>query len=84
MWQKLPRKLFQENPQQTPPEFAQQKSQTYFCRLPWSDFVSTVRRSLGIVIKPQAEAKNDLLLSFCFRKSHSGGLRGQILEDLEL
>ena len=32
LWEKVPRKIFQENPRQNPPKFIQQKSPTHFCR----------------------------------------------------
>ena len=32
LWGQVPRKILQENPWQNPPNFAQQKSTTYFCR----------------------------------------------------
>ena len=32
LWEKVPRKILQENPRQNPPKFIQQKSQTHFCR----------------------------------------------------
>ena len=32
LWGKVPRKILQENPRQTPPKFIQQKSPTHFCR----------------------------------------------------
>ena len=32
LWEKVPREILQENPQQNPPKFIQQKSLTHFCR----------------------------------------------------
>ena len=32
LWEKVPRKILQENPRQNPPKFIQQKSPTHFCR----------------------------------------------------
>ena len=32
LWEKVPRKILQENPRQNPPKFIQQKSPTIFCR----------------------------------------------------
>ena len=32
LWEKVPRKILQENPRQNPPKFIQQKSLTHFCR----------------------------------------------------
>ena len=32
LWEKVPRKILQENPRQKPPNFIQQKSPTHFCR----------------------------------------------------
>ena len=32
LWEKVPRKSFQENPRQYPPKFIQKKSPTHFCR----------------------------------------------------
>ena len=31
LWEKVPRKILQENPRQNPPKFIRQKSPTYFC-----------------------------------------------------
>ena len=32
LWEKVPRKILQENPRQNPPKLTQQKSLTHFCR----------------------------------------------------
>ena len=32
LWEKVPRKVLQENPQQNPPKIIRQKSPTHFCR----------------------------------------------------
>ena len=32
LWEKVPRKILQENPRENPPKFIQQKSPTHFCR----------------------------------------------------
>ena len=32
LWEKVPRKILQENPRQNPPKLTQQKSPTHFCR----------------------------------------------------
>ena len=35
LWEKVPRKILQENPRENPPKFTQQKSPTHFCRGPF-------------------------------------------------
>ena len=49
LWEKVPRKILQENPRQNPPKVIQQKSPTHFCRRagPTFEVKNSPKRFLG-------------------------------------
>ena len=54
LWEKVPRKILQENPRQNPPKFIQQKSPTHFCR----GAGPTYTRQARIVEEPLASSSS--------------------------
>ena len=66
-WEKVPRKILQENPRQNPPKFIQQKSPTHFCR--GAGPTTASRSSLPPTLCPQFS-----VIKSCYMDPYGGSL----------